>query len=432
MIVLAEEFREHVLKNGLRLYVQSTPKFKTTIINLFLHQNLTDQNATKDALLAYILRRGSESAPTTQILAQRLEELYGASLHTDVFKMGERHLLSLRLDLVSERFLAHPDDLLRRGLALFRDVLTRPALEGGVFRPDYLQQEKDTLRRTIEGLINDKGQYALTRCIEEMCRGEPYATFRYGKLEEIEPVTTEDLYQYYQGILQVNPIDIFLVGDLDFDTAVGLIEGTFQFPREGGLEIPPTQVEKTVTEIKRVTDYEDVNQGKLILGYRTNVPYTDPDLFALVVYNGILGAFPHSKLFLNVREKASLAYYANSRLETTKGLLFVSSGIEFANFERALDIIQEQVADMVSGRISDEELDNTKRALITQLKEEADSPGRRIVSQLEGLINGRPLSPAEEMRAIEKTTREDVVRVAQRVKLDTIYFLDSSQRRGRH
>ncbi|MCL4424029.1 MAG: insulinase family protein [Firmicutes bacterium] len=427
---VAPEFRQHLLKNGIRLHVQTTRKFKTTTVNLFLHQNLNNENATRDALLSYILRRGSETAPTTQILAQKLEELYGASLRTDVFKMGERHLLSLRLDLVGERFLVQPDGLLRRGLDLFQDVLTRPVTEKGVFRQDYLDQEKDTLRRTIEGLINDKGQYALTRCVEEMCRGEPYATFRYGRREDIEPISAADLFRYYQGLLQANPIDVFVVGDLDFQTAADLLEETLRFPREGGREIPAGAAEKEVTEVKRVMDREDVNQGKLILGYRTNIPYSDPDLFGLVVYNGILGAFPHSKLFLNVREKASLAYYAVSRLETTKGLLFISSGIESSNYQRALDIIEEQVADMAAGRISQEEYDNTQKALISQLKEEEDSPGRRILSYLEGLINDRPLSTEEEIRGIIGVTREDVIRVAGRIKPDTIYFLNSSQRVG--
>ena len=166
-----------------------------------------------------------------------------------------------------------------------------------------------------------------------------------------------------------------------------------------------------------------VNQAKLVMGYRTNISYADPLYCALLLYNGILGGFPHSKLFLNVREKASLAYYVYSRLEKHKGLMMVAAGIESGDYEKARGIIEEQVADLAAGKISETEMENTRRGLINQLRIQDDNPYRMIAFHLDGAIGGRAYTVDELIRGIEAVSPEEVKAVAGKVRLDTVYLL---------
>jgi len=203
------------------------------------------------------------------------------------------------------------------------------------------------------------------------------------------------------------------------------IEEFFDFERKAEKLVKTSWIKKEVKE-KFVEERQQVNQGKLSMGFRTNTRYGDKDYFGLLVYNGILGGGPHSKLFQNVREKASLAYYAFSRIEKTKGLMLISSGIEFENLEKAIEIIKKQLEDIKQGKISDYEFDSTIKALTNSLKEAVDSPSMIISIYLDGIINGVELSPEAIIEGIQKVTKEDVMNVARKIQLDTIFFLNKA------
>lgn len=420
-------FHHYQLDNGLNLYVLPTVKFKTIMLKVFWQQNL-DEAATLNALLPMVLRRGTRNHPTSQGFNQYLEELYGADFDARVMKKGERQILEFELELVKNSLVNEP--LLERGLQLVHDVLLNPLVVQEGFDPDFLAQEKDQLRQLIEGIINDKVQYAMERCLEEMGRGERFGLSRYGKINDFDRIGPQDLYRHYLDRRDSAPLDIFVVGDINPEQVFASVNKVFNFPRSGGYALLPVDTRKVPLKVKEVVERQEVSQGKLSLAYRTNLAYPDDQYPALVVYNGILGGFPHSKLFQNVREKESLAYYASSRMEKTKGVLLLASGIEFKNFHKARRIIGEQVEQLAAGQISDVELENTKKALLHHLRASNDNYHLMIDMVLDGLINGRLRSSSEMMDQIQAVSKADVVQVAEGIKLDTVYFLTNPEGAG--
>ncbi len=407
------------------IHLLPTSKFKTTLVSVFLQQVLDKESAAQTALLPAVLKRGTEQYPTLRDLKIRLEELYGAALVADVVKKGERQILSFSLEVINDKF-APGEKLLQQGFSILRDVIGDPLLENGGFHRDYVQQEKEQLTKEIQGLVNDKVSYALERCVQEMCFGERFGVYKYGSVEELQPVSAKRLYAYYQNILEKNPLDIFVVGEIDAEKTFSLIQETFDFHRGGKpAELPPVEVERIPAKVSYREERLPVNQGKLTLGYRTNLAYRDEKYLDLLFYNGILGGFPHSKLFQNVREKASLAYYVFSRLEKHKGIQLIGSGIEVDNYQQALEIILQQVELVKKGQISREEMENTRRALTNQFKIVGDSPYSLVGFYMDGLIGERPEGAEQFIQRIERITKEDIVAVAQKVHLDTIYFLRS-------
>lgn len=419
---MSQEFVSKNLAQGVNLYINPTKKFKTILVQLFLHRQLDKELATLTALLPMVLMRGSKNYPTTLEITRSLEKLYGAEIAGDIMKKGERQIVTFALDVVDDQFTPGNQDVLKDGLRILKDIIYNPTMEEQGFKGSYVNQEKEQLKKQIKGLINDKMSMAVERCLQEMCKEERYGTFKYGYLEKIEDISPVSLYEYYQNFIAKSPIDIFVVGDVDVEGIQSLIEEVFTFSTGVKHDISPAVVNREVKETKVVEEKMNVKQGKLSLGYRTNIPYGD-DIFPLLYYNGILGGFPHSKLFQNVREKESLAYYAFSRLEKTKGIMLISSGIEIENYEKALDIINKQVANMVKGEISDYEFENTKKGLLSQAILQEDNPYQQVSSVLEGVINDRIFKREEVISKLESVTKADVVRVAQNIKLDTIYFL---------
>lgn len=416
-------FIQRTLPNGINLYLYPTKKFKTTTFCLFMHQNLRKKTATKTALLPFVLRRGTKNFPTARSLNLYLEGLYGADMGGDVIKRGESHILQFFIETISSKFKDN-EDILDNTLNVFREFILNPITEGKGFKKDYMEQEKDVLKRSIESLYSDKFNYAIERCFQEMCSNEDFSIYRYGNIEDLQQINNENLYDYYLDCLNSCPVDIFVLGDIREEEIAEKMWQLFDYERGQEKVVKTSFGPEKIDKPKIIEEKLDISQGKLSMGFRTNTRYGDEDFYALMVYNGILGGGPHSKLFQNVRERESLAYYAFSKLERTKGLLLISCGIDFNNYKTALEIIQKQLEDIKKGEISDYEFDSTVKNITNTLKEAADSPSMIINLYLDGIINGIRESSVEIIEKINKLKKDDIVNVAEKIWLDTVFFLN--------
>ena len=420
------ELSEHQLPGGIHLRVFRTDKFKIDAFRLILHLPLEDQ-AGRTALVPFVLRRGTERHPASGDLAAFLESLYGADLHADVMKLGERQLLTFGVEVPHPRYVGGDETLTVQALETLRDVVWRPARQGsGALRDDYVAQEKDNLRHAIEGIINEKGQYAMYRLVQEMFAGTPFATPRYGHIEDFVDMSAADLTEVYRATLERARIDLYAVGDFDPKTLEARAADVFGpvVQGRGGVDLPrPQRPGVHEARHRTVVDRMPVNQGKLAIGLWTGVGFGDPRFPALTVANGMLGGFAHSKLHQNVRERASLAYYAYSRLEGTQGAAFITAGIEFADYEKALAIIEEQVAAVREGQVSDEEFERTVRTLKHHVRLGEDSPGALVLSHLERSMYGMPADAESRLRDLDAVTPEAATKAAQGMATDTVYFL---------
>jgi predicted Zn-dependent peptidase len=427
---LTVSFTRYSLAGGVNLYVQPTEKFKTNVVYIYFHMPLTPETVTRNALLPMVLARGSEAYPTTAALSRHLDELYGASFGVDVNRRGEVHSIVFRLEVAGEAHIPGAEGLFRKGLETLAGIILRPAKEGNGFKPDYFRQERDNLKQTIESLVNDKRRWAMVRCTEEMCKGESFALYRLGRVADLDQITPESLLQHHAHVISNAPVDIFMIGNLEPEATRDLVQKSFQLPSagQGGRTMPTTAVKREPGHpVQHVEDRLDVNQGVLVIGMRTGVTLKDEDYFPMLVANGVLGGFPHSKLFQEVREKNSLAYFAYSAMESVKGVGFMYAGIEFEHFDRCKEIMLEQLKALQDGQIGDEEFATTIRTLVNDMLSAADNPGAMADLAVDRVFSGRDLSIEERMKAYQAVTKEQVAAVARKFTLDTIYFLNAKE-----
>lgn len=418
-------------RNGLSLHVIPTDKFKFTTIAVNWQTDLTEETATSCALLPHVLMRGCQMYPQAHLIQQALDDLYGASLHVGVAKKGERQVMQFFLKMANEKYIGKGESVGQKALQLLGEIILRPVIAAGGFDPGFVDNEKEQHRKRIDALYDDKIQYAVERCLSEMTKGERYAISRLGKKEDLTKIDGENLFHVYNDLLPQAQVDVLVVGAVRPEQMGQWMEAYLAWPRRGKQILRETEIVPQPKMVKEIVERQDVMQGKLNIGFRTGGITYRSDLYpALVVYNGIFGGFPHSKLFVHVREKASLAYYATSRLDSLKGLMYVQSGIEIANYEKAVSIIKEQFAAMQEGKISEEELQFTKNGLINQYRTLMDSPEGMIDVYVNGLISGRLRTLEEMCEAVQQVTVEDVVAVAQQIHLDTIYFLRNKEERA--
>lgn len=416
---------QNIKIGNIDLHILPSEKFKTTTFSVYLQQKLQAETVTKHALLASILQRGTKEYPSSVQFRRRLEDLYGAGFFADVMKKGEVHVLQIGMDVANEQYLKSEENLLEQAIKMLVDVISNPATEANGFPEKVVEAEKKVLKQRIESLQDDKIRYAAVRCTEEMCEGEPYSLFGLGRVEDLEKINGETLYTYYRELIHTCPIDIYCVGNVDSSEVKEYFQKylTEELLQSIRTNLTYTSTHKEKVEEKTVVDRMDVNQGKLNLGLRTQTIFADDDYPALLLYNGILGGFPHSKLFLNVREKESLAYYCSSRIESLKGLLFIQSGIEIGNYDKAVQIIKEQLAAMKKGEITENELEQTRATLSNRYREQLDRPFDVIGYHYQQVLGKRVRPLRQLLSEIAQVTTADVQRVAQKVELDTVYFL---------
>ncbi|MDR6722258.1 putative Zn-dependent peptidase [Paenibacillus amylolyticus] len=406
-----------------RIHVLPTKRFKTFAISLYAGVPLQEDTVTKVALTPFVLRRGTESYPETTQFREQLEHLYGAGFGFDVYKRGDYQIVQFRMDTINDSFVGGDEQLLDRSFAFLGEVLTRPAQENGHFRSSYVQAERETVRKKLESIVNDKMRYAAERSIEEMCKHEPYRLHPLGERKDLSTIEPQGLTNSYQSWLQDASMDLYVVGDTTLEEVENLVQRHFNVERVTSADYHAQEAYVGDNEVNTVVERMSVSQGKLNMGLRTSITYRDPEYASALLYNGILGGYPHSKLFVNVREKESLAYYASSRYDGHKGIATIQSGIEIPNYEKAVTIIKQQLEEMKSGAITDLEMSQTKAMIRNLLKEMQDSAYEMIAYDFNRQLSGKDRTVEELLNQVESISKVDVQQAAEKFRLDTIYFL---------
>lgn len=419
------------LMPGVWLSMLKTDKFKSDCLSISLLTQLDRDTVSYNAVLPRVLARGTRRYPDMDSLAACMDELYGARVLPIVRKKGEILSLGFYAGFINDRFTPDGEKLLEPVTQLVGEMLLNPLTRGGLLKKDYVESEKQKLVDDIRARLNDKRDYALFRATEEMCAYEDYGTDEMGSEAGAEEVGYVELTRHYHDLLLTSPIEIFYCGSAsEKRVEEALMDALATLPRgEINYDIGTDIRLNTVEDKPRLVEERlNVTQGKLVIGFRMGQCMEDPDFAALRVFNALYGGGVNSKLFLNVREKLSLCYYASSGVDRLKGVMFVSSGIEAENFEKARDEILAQLDAIKRSDFTDEELEYARRCVSSDLKSMTDSAGALEEFYLTQTLVGLDYGPEDLASLCSEVTREDVVGVAAGIEPDVVYFLAPSQK----
>lgn len=420
------EYKENEIKQGIKFHTINTDKFKTNLMAIFLTTKLTRENVTKNALISLLLKRGSKNMKDQEEISKKMEELYGAIFDCGLDKTGDNQVIKLYIETINDKYLPQSEgDLLKTTMEKLLEIAFAPYIENGEFLPEYVEQEKNTIRQLIGTKKDNKARYAQTRCIEEMYKNQPYSLFKYGYEEDLEKINGKNLYEYYKELLQTCKIDIFLSGNLNGKEyeIIKNNENIQKLEEREPVYIKPKVAQVNSSEAEKiVTENLDVAQGKLVLGLDIDIKNADQK-YDVLMYNSILGGTATSKLFQNVREKAHLAYVASSNYFRFKNNIIINCGIEISNFEKALKIVKEQIEDMKTGKFTEEDLENCKKVVKSTIEAIKDEQDTGITYYFSQELSEEKTTPEEYLNRIEKITKENVIDIANKVSINTIYFL---------
>lgn len=415
------------INENVTLYYIPMPKLKTSALGIYIHRPLTSEEAAKNGLIPFVLKRGTEKYRNTEEISRKLENLYGATLRAGVIKKGLDHVISFTAESISEKYAPYKEPLFSELTELVLSVLLEPLAEEGAFSAEYVEQEKKNNIENIENIINDKRSYAALRCCQEMFSGTDLALSKYGTIEEIKKITPKELYEHYKKVIASSPIDIILSGEWDEEKAAQQFREAFSKISLQKSEIPPNMPFKVQRPVQSFEETMDVAQGKLSMGFVTGIASNDDDYWAMMVANSVFGGGAHSKLFNNVREKLSLCYYASSGMGRYDGAIVVNAGIECKNFQRAYDEILVQLEDLQKGNVSELEYVSSINAIINSIKSCRDDQYAMQSFLLSEKVSGSMHSLDYVIEKIKDVTLEQAVEASKKIKLDTVYFLKNGK-----
>lgn len=400
-------------------------RFKNACIEVHFFYPLSREEATVNAVLISMFRRSCSKYPEYNELRRELSMLYGAELDTGVSNIGSCQMLTLGIDITDDRFIPNGECVSGECAKLLSELIFRPARgeDGTLFREDDLEITLRNAEERIKSRINDKAEYAFHRCVEIMCAGEPAEIEPGGYLEDLPGITREALAVAWRRILETSSIEIIMVGSVESEPVERIFTEEFKAIERRPVSIPERPVYKEVTEVRRVTERSDIKQGKMIMGLRLPVMEPDDRTMAARLMTMLFGGGVTSLLFKNVREKLSLCYYCSASYSRSSGLIFVKSGVEEKNCDKAIEEINRQLAIIANNKFSDDEFNAVKLYALSAFDNISDSIGSieqwYALQFFDGCVR-TPEQGAERMRAV---TRSQVAECASLAKLDTIYLL---------
>ena len=413
------------IKEGIKLHIVPNEIYKTNLIRIVFTTKLNKENVTKTALLPLVLKQGSKNYPTQEIINIRLEELYGAEFNANIDKKGDLQVVTFESDCIKDRFVPNHENITQEVCDLIFDIVLNPYIENGTFKQSYLDSEKEQLRKMINELIDNKDDYSFNRCIHEMYGNNGYGLYQLGIESDIDTIKCNELFEFYQKYINDAKIDIFISGEVNVEQIKNYVIEKMKDVKERKFDTPnevSTIDAKKVDKPQEVLESLDIVQGKLVLGCQieSNI---ENQKYVGMVYNALLGASASSFLFQNVREKESLAYYAMSRFIDVKSALFIRSGIEIKNYNKALKIIIEQLDLIANGDFTKDNLDDaiiTINSFWNGVKENQELALDYCYTQE---LYEQKESIDSLIKKVESVSREEIIELAKSVKINTIYFL---------
>ena len=422
------EIRHSDIYGGkLRLHTFTTDRFKMSRFSINFVVNSDARRSPLYKLMLAVMMRGSEKYPTIAEINRALDERYDTTVAYTNTRMGDKSVYKISCKLLKNQYVFAGDQtkILDEVLEIVSDILFHPVTdENGLLRSSLVESEKKIEIDNINARINDPKSYASEQCSRNMFKGSKFEVYG-GNIGLVESFTAKDLTEHIRKFFEECRIECFYVGDEPHERILSLVEQNFPF--KGGFDDNIKYLEssfKSEREEQYIEDENDVSQARLVLGYRCDTVLSDKDYYAMALFNEIFGGGSVSKLFMNVREKKSLCYYCYSSLHSATGTIKVGCGIDPSKKDDALSEIAVQLNAMKSGDITDSEFETAKRTVIAGLRQINDSPSAIEAYSFRRILAGADEAPEDSRDKILAITKEEVIQAAQKVVLDTVYFMN--------
>lgn len=416
------------LVKGVNLNIIPSKQFKTTRIFIsFIKSIESKKELAERALLANYLEMCSQNYPTQIDIARKLSQMYGASFGSSVDRRGNYQLINFSIDYIESKYLVGNEDLLSGVIEFLKEIIFNPLKvgENKNFDEETFTRQKNNTITYLNSIKEDKQAYAAAKLRKLYFNNEIQQVPSFGESEDVEKLTISDLMDAYQKMLNTDRVEIMISGDVNTDEVVNKFS-VLPFKARDISQTSMSYTQEIKQEIVTQIDEEPLSQSKFDMAFRLPVVYRGDLHYAALVFNSLFGGSALSLLFTVVREKMSMAYYANSNFDPFRQLLVVQTGISYANKDKIQELILEQLERLKKGDFEDELLEQNKNNLISSYISRLDSQTSALLRAQSAALTGINVTVEEWLDNLQSVTKDDVMKVAKMVELQATYMLGTN------
>ena len=407
---------------GIAVHFIQSKKFKTNKITMRFTAPLSLDLISGRMLSASMLETANKGYPTAQVLRKHLAALYGADLSTHAYRRGQSHLVDVSLTYVRDEFLSKKNVLTAQILELLYQVIFNPLSNEDEFETNAFEIEKKQLLARLESELEDPFFFAHKE-LDQLFFQEESMQFLIARISE---ETSKSCYSSFQKMLKEDRIDLFFLGDFN---EIEVLESLKKYKLTGRKKTVNIQYRQEYSNVLREGIIRrNLGQSILEMGYHSTIGYGDDQKMALLLVNGLLGAFPHSKLFTQVREKEGLAYTVSSHLDLFSGFLRLFAGINRQDRNRVRKLMNDQLSDIKNGRFTDAEINQTKEMIRRNMLLSQDNQDSIIDREYLTIFFGKSVLDLETLiEKLEQVDKDAICKAASSLKLQAIYFMEGAE-----
>lgn len=416
------------LVKGVNLNIIPSKQFKTTRIFISFIKNIESKKELAErALLANYLEMCSQNYPTQIDIARKLSQMYGASFGSSVDRRGNYQLINFSIDYIEGKYLVGNEDLLSEVIEFLKEIIFNPLKvgENKNFDEETFTRQKNNTITYLKSIKEDKQAYATAKLRKLYFDNEIQQVPSFGESEDVEKLTISDLMDAYQKMLNTDRVEIMISGDVNTDEVVNKFS-VLPFKARNISRVSMSYTQEIKQEIVTQIDEEPLSQSKFDMAFRLPVVYRGDLHYAALVFNSLFGGSALSLLFTVVREKMSMAYYANSNFDPFRQLLVVQTGISYTNKDKVQELILEQLERLRKGDFEDELLEQNKNNLISSYISRLDSQTSALLRAQSAALTGINVTVEEWLDNLQSVTKDDVMKVAKMVELQATYMLGTN------
>lgn len=416
------------LVKGVNLNIIPSKQFKTTRIFISFIKNIESKKELAErALLANYLEMCSQNYPTQIDIARKLSQMYGASFGSSVDRRGNYQLINFSIDYIESKYLAGNEDLLSEVIEFLKEIIFNPLRvgENKNFDEETFTRQKNNTITYLKSIKEDKQAYAAAKLRKLYFDNEIQQVPSFGESEDVEKLTISDVMDAYQKMLNTDRVEVMISGDVNTDEVVNKFS-VLPFKVRNISRASMSYTQEIKQEIVTQIDEEPLSQSKFDMAFRLPVVYRGDLHYAALVFNSLFGGSALSLLFTVVREKMSMAYYANSNFDPFRQLLVVQTGISYANKDKVQELILEQLERLRKGDFEDELLEQNKNNLISSYISRLDSQTSALLRAQSAALTGINVTVEEWLDNLQSVTKDDVMKVAKMVELQATYMLGTN------
>lgn len=422
------EYKE-LINNKIKTTLIKTKKFKTIVIQVVFLGEFNKEIATKRSLLSRVLPITTKNYPTKKAIFNKLYDLYDARVSVTTNSSYKTSITKFTLEYINPTIVSD-NSLHSEAIELLYELIFNPSVKDNAFDSRFFNEQKSILKQNIMNIYNNKSRYALRQLLNHMGKDEIISVSGLGNLEDLESITEKDIYDVYLDMINNENVEIYVIGDFEEEEMLASLSKLNKLPVNNNKLEVYSQEAKEIIEVKEIVEKQNINQTRLMMGFRTTIDSKSELQPALMLFNRMFGGSFQSDLIRVVREENSLAYSISSQNFVDLKILFVSAGIDSSKYDLTKNLVIDVLNNYKEGKIDLDSLNLAKDNIINDIKEIEDSPYSGINFYFYNNLLEISYDLEENIKLIKDVTIDQIQEVAKGITLDTIFLLASEDYNG--